>query len=453
MFKVKKSIQLSRCFILVLLTLLMILCMIPCNATTDSSVGRVRLNIETYLAGKNQPTHPAVIAFDDEWNGFKYWMVYTPYPWANGEEENPSIAVSNDLYKWETPYGMVNPIADNEETGCNELKDAHILYRDDLDRLEVWYLGRVSENLGGDGTSLTLFRKVSYDGITWSEYEIIDTYNYVSPTVLWDGSKYQMWSIGFSAFNTGGTLAYQESKDGKSWTLPVLCSIDGNNSELKLWHGAVSYDKTIGKYIFVYIKNSGSSQTIESCESEDGINFSQVQTIVRNDEQTLWNNFYRPCLLISSESEKYHLFYGVITEENKWYISYSHGDSLSALKGISSEDQEKMVALEDVVYTEKTTLDIIKELYNGVRNSFKPEILIVSLLFAIVHKIIRQKGRLKDLLLCLASIIVCMLFSLVVFRPVDLLSYLPVIAAGVIEGISVHGIAIAIYRFIWKQQS
>ena len=443
--------KIFRCLVMVFLISLMLLNVIQCYAATDSTVGRVRLNIETYLAGQNQPTHPAVVAFDDEWNGYKYWMVYTPYPESDGEEENPSIAVSNDLYKWETPYGTVNPIADNEETGCNELKDAHILYRKDLDRLEVWYLGRVSENLGGDGTSLMLFRKVSSDGITWSDYEIIDKYNYVSPTVLWDGNKYRMWSIGFSALSTGGTLAYQESEDGKTWTAPKLCNIEGNSSELKLWHGAVSYDQSEGKYIFVYIQSSGSSQTIESCVSEDAINFSQVQTIVRNDDQTIWDRFYRPFLLIDSKSEKYHLFYGVITKENKWYISYSHGDSLSTLKGISESDHEKMVQLDDIVYTEKSTIDLIKDCYEGIRNSFKPEILAASLLFVVIHKVVRKKGRLSDLSICLASIIVCTLFTLIAFRPADFLSTCPIILTGLIEGISVYGISVAIYRFIRNQ--
>jgi len=116
----------------------------------NENLGHISLYIETYLAGKNQLTHPNVIKFDKPWHGYKYWMGYTPYPNADGEEENPSIAASNDMYKWETPKNLANPIADNEETGCNELKDSQLIYRDDLDRLEMWYLGRISKNLGGD---------------------------------------------------------------------------------------------------------------------------------------------------------------------------------------------------------------------------------------------------------------------------------------------------------------
>ena len=92
---------------IVIIILHIVIIAFPTYAVNDNtSVGRVRLNIETYLAGKDQPTHPSVISFEKKWNGYKYWMVYTPYPEANGEEENPCIAVSNDLYKWETPYGV-----------------------------------------------------------------------------------------------------------------------------------------------------------------------------------------------------------------------------------------------------------------------------------------------------------------------------------------------------------
>ena len=159
------------------------------NITPPESVGSVRLNIETYRAGENQPTHPSVVSFEIPWHGYSYWMAYSPYPYANGEEENPCVAASNDLLYWETPEGLANPIGDNEETGCDELKDPHILYREDLDRLEVWYLGRQSVALGGDGTSLLLMRKWSKDGIHWSELEIMTQTKYLSPSILWDGGE------------------------------------------------------------------------------------------------------------------------------------------------------------------------------------------------------------------------------------------------------------------------
>ncbi len=94
----------------------------------SNSEGSVVLNIETYIDGKNQPTHPSVIDMGEEWNGFRYWMAYSPYPNADGGEENPCIGASNDMLHWKTPNGLYNPIAFNEETAFDELKEENISF-------------------------------------------------------------------------------------------------------------------------------------------------------------------------------------------------------------------------------------------------------------------------------------------------------------------------------------
>ena len=91
----------------------------------SQSEGSAVLNIETYIDGQNQPTHPAVIDMKREWNGYRYWMSYSPYPNADGAEENPCIGVSNDMIHWTTPDGLYNPIAFNEETACDEEGSAY----------------------------------------------------------------------------------------------------------------------------------------------------------------------------------------------------------------------------------------------------------------------------------------------------------------------------------------
>src|SRR5699024_10772255 len=73
----------------------------------------------------HQSTHPSVHQFEEEWNGYKYWMVHTPYPYENEKRENPCVAVSNNGIKWEEPSGVVNPLAEPvTETG--HLSDGHI---------------------------------------------------------------------------------------------------------------------------------------------------------------------------------------------------------------------------------------------------------------------------------------------------------------------------------------
>ena len=118
MNKTNKYKRILFVFVVLLLIILAIFVLNRKNVhNANGSMASVRLNIETYLDGKNQPTHPSVISFSEPWNGYRYWMAYTPYPYANGSEENPSICASNDMLYWETPEGLANPIATNEETG------------------------------------------------------------------------------------------------------------------------------------------------------------------------------------------------------------------------------------------------------------------------------------------------------------------------------------------------
>lgn len=356
------------------------------------ALGTVRVNIKTYLAGQNQPTHPSVVAFSNPWNGAKYWLAYSPYPYGNGEEENPCVATSDDLVYWECPLGVANPIADNEETGCNELKDPHLLYRNDLDRLEMWYLGRLAEHLGGDGETLLLMRKYSYDGIQWSDYEVMTATKYLSPTVIWDGRKYQMWGIGYDLWNTAETVVYQESTDGINWTDPISCYIDDKNSHIDIWHGSVTLHE--GKYHFVFIDNTD-RQEIFYCSSIDGIHFNEPHIIIEN--KGYWNFLYRPTLVYSDDTVS--CLYGVVNQENQWYISMSTGADEYHLYGINEKQVSAMYPLIDDVIDTHSGRYYLKRVYDAVHTYFRLELLMLAALEAalLLIKAIRKIKRITEL--------------------------------------------------------
>ena len=55
--------------------------------------------------------HPSVVDMGpQEWNGFRWWRLDTPYANQSGAEENPCIYGSNDRINWEVPAGLTNPI-------------------------------------------------------------------------------------------------------------------------------------------------------------------------------------------------------------------------------------------------------------------------------------------------------------------------------------------------------
>ena len=292
----------------------------------------IALDLKTYYAGQNQATHPNVIAFEEPWHGYRYYMAYTPYPYANGFEENPCLAASNDLIHWEKPEGLINPIACAEENQCDELKDSHLLYRKDTDQLEMWYLGRLNSDMQHGG-SLYCFRKVSDDGIHWQSRQTMyrfSEFNLASPTIVWDESGYHFWGIRNSKAFTG--LYYMHSTDGIEWSNLQQCVVP-LAEQTHMWHGALTFNE--GVWYFVWVGNQGVSRNqIYLSVSSDGKQFSQPQIIVTND--TGWDYLYRPVLL--KDHGVFYCFYGVIRCDNRWLIGMSRGLCVESLVGVSVRD-------------------------------------------------------------------------------------------------------------------
>lgn len=89
--------------------------------------------------------HPSVLDMEVElgagqaWNGYRYWMAYTPYPDQLTSAENPCIVASSDGETWVTPAGVTNPIVAAPATGYNsdvalamdpDGSTMHLLWRD-----------------------------------------------------------------------------------------------------------------------------------------------------------------------------------------------------------------------------------------------------------------------------------------------------------------------------------
>lgn len=389
------------------------------NKENNENLGDVSLYIETYLAGKNQVTHPNVIKFDEEWNGYKYWMGYTPYPNGNGEEENPCVAVSNDMYSWKTPKGLANPVANNEETGCHELKDSQLIYRDDLDRLEMWYLGRLSKNLGGDGETLLLFRKTSKDGINWSKYEVMREFKYVSPAIIWDGEKYNCWGIGFEGQGTKGVFDYMESVDGVNWSEPVHCKIGNNVDNLDMWHGNVTYNEKLGTYELVYTPLS--NQKIYYSTSKNKTEFENSKVIISND--SLWTSLYRPTLLF--DNNKYYCLYGVIGENSENYISMSTGINIDDLKGITQDDIGKMSGTPMELQTQEPSFREVLSEYK--RLFFRIELLVfIPILYTLAILISKVKNKKYEDILNIIKILSLLISLGYIFLKIDFTSFVSI---------------------------
>jgi len=66
----------------------------------------------------------------DNWNGYKYWCAYTPYPDGDDSLEDPFVAVSNDGISWTAPPGLDLPLDDagGSDVDGTHNSDTNIVY-------------------------------------------------------------------------------------------------------------------------------------------------------------------------------------------------------------------------------------------------------------------------------------------------------------------------------------
>lgn len=287
------------------------------------------LNIPTY-DGSNQCCHPKVLYFQNGWHGYKYWMVYTPYPWGNDQYENPSIEVSNSGITWEVPKGIQNPIVNNNiNLSGTHFSDPHLVYNTKTDQLELWYRFTVksSEN---DYIS----RIVSSDGVNWSKPQgmySVTSKECLSPAIIYENDKYKLWYI-----NEDLQCIYIESGDGTSWSNPVTVNLNLPDNYVP-WHIDVVHTDLGYETVFCSYKNGEvyqNNRVLFYGISQDGLNFNNTRVILKpTSDKTLWDNqqIYRSSFV--KVNGIYKLFYSAEEQNSEWHIGLTQGYNIDNLSG------------------------------------------------------------------------------------------------------------------------
>lgn len=283
--------------------------------------------------GVIQGTHPKVLYFKDGFNGYKYYMVYTPYPYGNDKYENPSIVVSNDMINWSVPEGLKNPIANvpsNYKSGKVYNSDPHLVYNSDLNILECYY-----RFVDDTKNIVIIYRLKSKDGVNWNKKEEILKGNrfkkdYLSPSIIYDNGVYKMWYV------FKNKVYYIESNDGVNYSNPRVINIKYYAQEkLKTWHIDV-IKSDLGYEMIMVAYNDWKSRKVMSLYytvSSDNKNYMNAVSIIRPSNVS-WDNrgLYRSSF-IKDENGVYYVFYSGISKKAVRGIGLSYGSNINNLIG------------------------------------------------------------------------------------------------------------------------
>ena len=261
--------------------------------------------------GSNEVTHPKVLYFENGFNGYKYWMVNTPYPGNDIFLENPSIIVSNDGINFTEPEGIKNPISGYPSEYRSDIyySDPFMLFN--KDHFELFYRKTKSVH---DGKYIKngynyLYYTESADGINWTTPKLIVDNNfkerYMSPSVIKTLRNYKIWYTNYDC-----KMKYMESTDLSSYTKPLDVKIKNFNGGV--WHSEIQYHDGIYKMIFITRNNY-----LYYTESIDGVNFNEPKLI---DTKTSKNGYiYKTTYIFKDNSVELYIPY---KNYGKWEMRY-----------------------------------------------------------------------------------------------------------------------------------
>lgn len=278
----------------------------------------------------NQSYHPKVINFNKKWNGYKYWISYTPYPNADSSKENPHIKASNDLINWIEPKNGVNPLDEvaNPDNNTRYNSDSHLVYNDDTKELECWW-----RYVDDAKKEVTIYRRKSSNGYNWTNKEVVlnakrEKEDWISPAIIYEDSTYKIWYV----FNNN--IYYIESKDLKNFSEPQKLNINYEESVLS-WHLDVTHTKNGYEMLIVAYTDwdHRALMNLYYTKSDDNKNYDTAQVILKPTTNTNnWDNsgLYRSSLIY--ENDMYYVFYSGQGTNNAKGIGLMYGKNIFELK-------------------------------------------------------------------------------------------------------------------------
>lgn len=193
------------------------------KAVPDRLVRHVVTTVPTFDDDPNV-THPSVVRVPGGWNGYEYWMFFTPFPGPT--REDPSIAVSNDGVTWRklVDDNRVFTYAQAVALGFQWNSDTHLIKVGD----ELWGYHRPAN----DSTKEAVYLHKSSDGVTWSAAQLVLLSEnasagawILSPAIEQVGGTFHMWHVSAEGGTSPRRIEHRTSATGESFGASTICTL------------------------------------------------------------------------------------------------------------------------------------------------------------------------------------------------------------------------------------
>jgi len=272
--------------------------------------------------GDTQGTHPSVLFFEVPWNGYQYWMAYTPHTYGDPTKENPSILASNDKINWVVPPGLTNPL-EPAPTDGTFWADTHLLYDEDNDRLICYYRG-----FEMDRSLWYIYANTSTDGSTWgAKIKVLEQPDGGgSPVIIKDAGQFVMYDIDF--INEPHRIFKRTSTDPLDFQAAVKteCTFDGMPPGKEIWHFDI---RKVRGYLYCVMMdtitgtNGSGGGAVFGIVKDNHFHFPGYEFLSQKGSGWVENRLYRGTFLpskITREGIEFEMWYGGVDVARKWQI-------------------------------------------------------------------------------------------------------------------------------------
>lgn len=285
------------------------------NATNATTF----LTIPTFDSS-GQAVHPDIYYNPNGWNGYKYWMVFEPYPNSRARFELPSIVVSNDGVNFIVPPGLTNPIIPIPADTLNFAADGDIIEGVD---------GKLYVSFGKKNALGQVGQWVveSSNGITWSApVEVITEDNMLSPSFVLKNGVYNMFYVNKATNPNTLTRRTSTSMYGP-WSAAQTCTIT-NTTGKDLWHIEVDNvgDELHAFIITTPLNSLGTNGEMMFASSHDDTTWKMADIAFLKPSAAGWDNsaIYRStAVLLDGGKKRYGMYYSAQSSANVWRIGYT----------------------------------------------------------------------------------------------------------------------------------
>lgn len=298
------------------------------------------LLIPTY-DGSGQANHPSVIDFKTEHNldtfeGYRFWMAVTPYPFSDYTLENPSILVSKDGINWLPHPRLKNPGVQKVSSNPKEKKynsDPELVYDPEQKVLLVYWREYFHEQYE------KIWRKkimpIQEDKtLCYEQFRDRKKGLILSPTI-WhkNPQEWYMWTT-----NGESIVNLFSSKNGVEWHLYGPCKSPWNtwNGGYIPWRIAAKPNLAREKIEFL-IAGWPKDASIANCQllyamapinQPTELTMPLEKPLLTSASGQQWDNgfIYRSSFVVKdSDITQYQIWYSAASKNRVWHIGYTDG--------------------------------------------------------------------------------------------------------------------------------